>query len=172
MLISKPLTIFKPLIANILCLSICLIASPYHNKHNIEAQTKPNSKNMTKNFRLAQLRKDLIKDATITDEMYLLYSRKKDNNLIFYDLAGHEVYLRYRQDKFDFFYQPKLPHLSKGQSYYVRGSLIGLIRKDIFISIENMKEESSQFNKELQKQGSILVLKFISARLCFIDDLI
>ena len=88
----------------------------------------------------------------------LRYAGKRKNDLVFYDLDGQSIYYRYRMDRFDDLAEKKLPLLTKGQAYRVRGLFLGLSFQNIFIA-----KNSPQFQAKLKDRNAILVFQFQSA---------
>ena len=88
----------------------------------------------------------------------LRYAGKKKNDLVFYDLDGQSIYYRYRMDRFDDLSEKKLPLLTEGQAYRVRGIFLGLSFQNIFIA-----KNTSQFQAKLKDRNAILLFQFQSA---------
>jgi hypothetical protein len=78
--------------------------------------------------------------------MKLFYRGKKEHYAVFYDLNGHEVYFRYRVDKFDEKAEAKLTGLFPGHGYQVSGKFIGVILfKDIISGAQTGYENCLTF---------------------------
>ncbi len=121
-----------------------------------------------KELRLSQLQTMIKLKQPIPKDITLLYSRKKGNYLIFYDIEGRNAYYRYRRDRFDKQAEKKIPKfLIKGQSYQIKGILEGLLYKG-----KLLKKDSKMFIEKLESTDSLLIFRFISAIPRYIEKLL
>ena len=118
--------------------------------------------------RLSQLQTMIKLKQPIPKDLTLLYSEKKGNYLIFYDIEGRNAYYRYRRDRFDEQTEKKIPKpLIKGQSYRIKGMLEGLLYKG-----KLLKKDSKIFIEKLESTDSLLIFRFISAIPRYMENLL
>jgi hypothetical protein len=77
----------------------------------------------TSDKRLSELSK---KDRKKISER-LFFKMKDRDNLVFYDLNGHESFFQYRRNKFDYPAEDKVKGLFSGHEYLIKGTFLGLL---------------------------------------------
>ena len=120
-----------------------------------------------KDPRVKEQRKKIEEGQAPFPFLSLRYKGKHANYLVFYDLGGEDIYYRYRIDMFDDLAEKRLPPLTRGQAYEVKGSFLGLSLQNVFIP-----RDAKQFKDKLRHPRAILVFQFQSLRPLALEKLL
>ena len=119
-------------------------------------------------LRVKDLRASLLSGGqNLPAALRLRYSGPRGDYLAFYDLAGIDVYFRYREDRFDRRAEKKLRDLIAGQAYSVQGRFRGVIHDGVFY-----EQGAAEFPENLASPGSILAFEFVAATPLRLDQIL
>lgn len=99
---------------------------------------------------MKQVRINLAQNKKAPESLNLRYSRTHLDFAVFYDLNGHEIYYKYRQDRFDRRAQKKLASLIPGQSYKVIGPYLGVWFGNSLVVPSNTRHSEALKNDNAQ----------------------
>lgn len=117
--------------------------------------------------RIEEIIADILGGKEPPASIRLRYSGTRGDYASFYDLAGREIYFKYREDRFDVAAEKKLADLMSGEAYLVRGDFIGLVLR----SRMTRKGENS-FLETLKDPDAILVYEFTDAKPLRLDQIL
>ena len=115
--------------------------------------------------RIEDYKKEITDTSGFPETFRLFYKGKQGDYVVFYDLNGHDVFFRYRRNKFDYEAEKIILPLTEGSPFEIRGEFLGMlvysIQNNKLIPVPTFKPANKLSLEEKKDAHNIPVFKLV-----------